>query len=147
MSESQDLASVRADWPASAEKLAALLGDADTLELLAVAGGMSFYVPSSYKGRSAKSVETLTAQLGSAHLVRRLMHFFAGEQLSIPRCHAARLVLRDVAIHKDYAALLAEGATSKAARDVLIHRYGLVNRMMLDILNRPAPILREGQPE
>lgn len=141
------LASMRQLLPTSAQSMAALIGDEDTLRLIAVRGGCSIRVPEGMRGaQSRRAVERLTEAVECEHLARRLMFFFAGETLYIPRCAAALATLRAVEIHRAAAAALQAGRGMAATVAELARAHGLANRTVEVILGRPVPLLEDGQP-
>lgn len=140
-------ASVRQRLPESAQTMAALIGDEDTLRLIAVRGGCSVRVPEGGRGAiGRKAVERLAEAVGCEQLARRLMFFFAGEVLHVPRCAAALDALRAVEIHRATAAALQVGRSMAAVVPELAHAHGLADCAVWAILERPAPLLEDGQP-
>lgn len=141
------LASVRQLLPESAQTMAALIGDEDTLRLIAVRGGCSVRVPEGGRGAlGRKAVERLAEAVGCEQLARRLMFFFAGETLYVPRCAAALDALRAVEIHRAATAAQQDGRGLGATVAELARVHGLADRTVSEILKRPAPLLEDGQP-
>jgi len=141
------LSSVRQLLPASAQAMAALIGDEETLRLIAVRGGCSIRVPEGVRGmQGRKAVERLAKAVECEQLARRLMYFYAGEELYIPRCAAALDALRAVEIHRAAAAALQAGRGMAATVAELARAHGLANRTVEVILGRPVPVLEDGQP-
>ncbi len=140
------LASVRQLLPASAQAMAALIGDELTLRLIAACGGCSLSVPLfADKGRGRKAAARLAGEVGE-ELAARLLYFYAGERLYIPRCAAALDALRAVEIHRAVAAALQAGRGKVATVAELARAHGLSDRAVEEILSRPAPVLEGGQP-
>lgn len=140
-------ASVRQLLPESAQTMAALIGDEDTLRLIAVRGGCSVRVPEGRPGAlGRKAVDRLAEAVGCEHLARRLMFYFAGEVLHVPRCAAALDALRAVEIHRAAAAALQAGRSMVAVVPELARAHGLSDRAIWATLERPAPLLEDGQP-
>lgn len=137
------LASVRRLLPQSAQAMAALIGDELTLRLIAVCGGCTVRVPVSASG---PAVARLIGKVGCEHLARRLMFFFAGETLYVPRCAAALDALRAVEIHRAAAAGQSAGRSMVAVVAELARHHGLSDRAIIATLARPAPLLEDGQP-
>lgn len=141
------LASVRQLLPESAQTMAALIGDEDTLRLIAVRGGCSIRVPEGRPGAlGRKAVERLAEAVACEQLARRLMFFFAGETLYVPRCAAALDALRDHDIHRAFSAGRQDEQGRRALVFELARTYGLSDRAVWAIMDRPAPVLEDGQP-
>ena len=143
MSQLQDLGSVRGLMPESARNLAALLGDADALQLLALAGWQRLVIP---LGMDAGPLARLAEQIGSQHLAERLRYFYAGEILEVPRCAAACRAVRDLDIHATAEAAVRAGRVLNHVVGELARKHGLSSRQVWKILKNPAPVLQGGQP-
>lgn len=140
------LASVRQLLPESVQSMAALIGDELALRLIAVRGGCTVSVPLfAGKGHGRKSAARLAAEVGE-ELAQRLMYFYAGEHLYVPRCAAALDALRAVEIHRAAAAALQAGRPMAAVVPELARAHGLSDRAIWATLDRPAPVLEDGQP-
>lgn len=137
------LASVRQLLPESVQTMAALIGDELTLRLIAVRGGCSVPVPVRASG---PAVARLVGKVGCEQLARRLMYFYAGERLYVPRCAAALDALRAVEIHRAAAAAIQAGRPIAAVVPELARAHGLSDRAVWATLERPAPVLEDGQP-
>lgn len=141
-----NLASVRQLLPASAQAMAALIGDELTLRLIAVRGGCSLSVPQfADKGPGRKAAARLAGEVGE-ELAARLLYFYAGERLYVPRCAAALDALRAVEIHRAATAAQQMGRSLSATVAELASAHGLADRTVEEILKRPAPVLEGGQP-
>lgn len=128
--------------PESIVQIADIIGLPATAKLIRAVGGTRFKFG---KGRrNTARLRLLQNTVGEA-AAEKLLAVFGGDELYIPRCQAALQQLRNRRFRADFAALTADGKTSKAmALMQLCPQYGISNRTADAILReREQPQTRQ----
>ena len=125
--------------PLIARTLVRLLRDIDTaLAVVAAYGGTTLHIPAE---RSAVALARHPLRkLLTLEQMRRLVRYFAGTDVYIPRCLHMLLRVRDVQIVRQFDAAIAEGRSGAAVVRMLAREYRLSDRWVWCILGRTVDV-------
>ncbi len=132
------LADVQGLLPEVALTLVALIGLADTAELVRQAGGTTFSVPQRKTRQGEAKYEALAEMIGSDAATLMVRHF-GGESLYIPRCHAALLECIYREIRRSFDIMTREMPAIRAVASLAV-RYKYTDRHVWSILKMPDRI-------
>jgi len=132
-----NLADVRDLLPESACTLVAVLGLSDARRIIGHLGGTSVGIPKCRTRAGESSYAHLAERVGEV-VAERLVRFFGGEILYIPRCDEALMEVTYRSIRRDFdRATRPGGLSSVQVVSDLALRYGYSDRRIWDILKRP----------
>jgi len=135
-----DLADVRDLLPESACTLVAVLGLSDAREVIRNLGGTSVAIPKCRTRAGDSSYAHLAERVGDA-VADRLVSYFGGGILYVPRCEFALAEATYRSIRRDFdRATRPGGQSSVQVVSDLARRYGYSDRRIWDILKRPDRI-------
>ncbi len=125
--------------PDNAKELVNLLTLPVTLKLVEAYGGTHFPVPKTARaeGQYFAALSEAVGVDAAGTLVRR----FGNTRLYVPKCAKALRALRDANIRADYDKSCAELGHNATVNNVLVPKYGLCDRRIEKILERPDDLL------
>lgn len=121
--------------PESARNLVALLGVCDAVTVITALGGAQWYIAGLDDPRSAASRKELIALVGERVEDKLRLHY-GGGWLSVPRCHAAMLGLRNQTITDRFVEGCRAGHTVRSLLAQLAREHKLTTKQIWHIVNQ-----------
>ncbi|WP_447588676.1 Mor transcription activator family protein [Aquipseudomonas campi] len=130
-----DVAAIKDVLPASVVDMAQRIGMPAALTVVEKMGGIRWRVAEGATREGAAKRAALADIVGSD--IEELLHReYAGEDISLPRCHAALLRWRNIEINRRFEQGIREGLTGHIIAAELAREYRLTDRWIWDIVNK-----------
>lgn len=112
-----------------------LIGYKTALKLVQAFGGVDFAMP--VGATDSIALDKLVAVIG-ADAAKQLTQVYGGDDVYIPRCHAALIQLRNQEFCRSVMAMVANGETQTAAIHLYAPQYGFTERWAYTVLSEES---------